>query len=130
MSTMTSTKSTRDMCQEHAESLAGILTELWQRIAANPEDNQWEGEPDPAVAQEELDQMPLEIVWERGEPFAVVFGTGGPHVEIRGGTRHDGMTYAIHVYWSGEHVAWGHASEAVQQTGRYFRELVEETTGD
>ena len=76
-------------------------------------------------AREYLDEMPLEIVWEKGEPFAVVLGTGGPHIEIRGGTRHDGSSYQIHGYWSGEHSTW--SSEGVSRTGEYFRETVEES---
>jgi hypothetical protein len=75
-------------------------------------------------AREYLEEMLLEIVWEKGEPFAVVLGIGGPHIEIRGGTRHDGSGYQIHGYWTGEHSTW--SSEGVTKTGEYFRELMEE----
>lgn len=73
---------------------------------------------------EYLDDMPLEIVWEKGEPFAVVFGVGGPHTELTGGGRASGSGYVVESYWGG----WrGHArSAAVQRTGDYFRERCEE----
>lgn len=120
MATMTETETTRDMCQIQARSTSATLDDLWAHIDAG---TPVEGGED---ALEHLDSMPLEIVWEKGEPFAIVLGTGGPHVEIRGGTRHDGSSYAVHVYWSGEHVVYGHSSDGVQRTGAYFRELVEE----
>jgi len=119
MSTMTET-STRDMCQGHAVGLAESLAELWAAVDSGAE---YEGS-DPI---EYLDEWPLEIVWERGEPFAVVFGTGGPHVELRGGSRHDGAGYAVHVYWSGEHVVYRGSQDALERTGEYFRELVEDS---
>lgn len=119
MTTMTD-ETTRDLCSVHAKNTAEILDELWEAVDAG---EKYE-DSDPM---EYLVEWPLEIVWEKGEPFAIVLGTGGPHVEIRGGTRHDGSTYAVHVYWSGEHVTYGHASEGVQRTGEYFRDLVEQT---
>lgn len=91
--------STREMLAEHLESTRDSLAELWDRLEI--EAQSLTGEDD---AHTKLDELPLEIVWEKGEPFAVVLGTGGPHIEIRGGTRHDGSGYALHGYWSGEHV--------------------------
>lgn len=109
------TESTRNMLQKNLESTREHLDELWDNIDS--------GET-PEELFEELDELPLEIVWEKGEPFAVVLGTGGPHIEIRGGGRHDGSGYALHGYWSGEHeVIYG---ESITRTGGYFRELVEE----
>lgn len=113
---------TRNMLTEHLESTRDSLAELWDRLEI--EAQSLTGEDD---AHTKLDELPLEIVWEKGEPFAVVLGTGGPHIEIRGGTRHDGNGYALHGYWSGEHVVL-HGSRAggIARTGEYFRELVEE----
>jgi hypothetical protein len=109
---------TRDMCYDQAVSSKELLGEIWDAIDAAGE---YEGQD----AREYLDEWPLEIVWELGEPFAVVLGTGGPHVEIRGGGRHDGMGYTLHVYWSGEHVTM--SGESITRTGAYFRDLVEES---
>ena len=109
---------TRDMLWEQLKGTRASLDELWARIdIADVRD--FESDP-----REELDELPLEIVWEKGEPFAVVLGTGGPHVEIRGGTRHDGFSYSLHGYWGGEHVTI--SGESIIRTGEYFRELVEE----
>ena len=120
MASMTERTSTRDMCLEQAKATVETLEGIWDAQDTGEE----YGESDPL---EYLDEMPLEIVFEAGEPFAIVLGTGGPHVEIRGGTRHDGSSYAVHVYWSGEHVTYGHSSNGVQRTGEYFRERVEES---
>jgi RecJ-like exonuclease len=143
------TQSTADMLYDHVRSSARLLDEVWDaidgteceacdgtgEIAAQDGDmceacdgegtiHTYEG----SDAREYLEEMPLEIVWEKGEPFAVVLGTGGPHIEIRGGTRHDGMGYAIHGYWAGEHSTW--SSEGVERTGEYFREQVEQSDDD
>lgn len=124
MSTMTDDNTTRGMCEAHADNLAGLLDDLWARIDAEED---FEGED----SREYLDSLPLEVVWEKGEPFAVVMGTGGPHVEIRGGTRHDGNGFTVHVYWSGEHVTrYAAGGSGVARTGEYFRELVEESSGN
>lgn len=116
------TETERKMCEQQADATASSLDELWERIdAAYYDDDSY----DDAVT--ELQERPLEIVWEKGEPFAVVLGTGGPHVEIRGGGRHDGTGYTLHVYWGGEHVTrYGAEGGGIDRTGAYFRELVEE----
>jgi hypothetical protein len=138
------TQSTQDMLYDHVRNSARLLDEVWEAIdgieceacegigyvgedsddceACDSEGTIYTYEG--SNAQEYLDEMPLEIVWEKGEPFAIVLGTGGPHIEIRGGTNHDGSGYTIHGYWSGEHSTWG--SEGVTRTGEYFREIAEE----
>ena len=65
--------------------------------------------------------MPLEIVWEKGEPFAVVLGTGGPHTEITGGGRSGG--YDLWSYWGGD--KGRRSSDAIRRTGEYFRDMLE-----
>lgn len=73
--------------------------------------------------QEYLDEWPLEVCWELGEPFAVVLGTGGPHIEITGGGRAQ-PGYRLEGYWGGEHVTLSGA--AVTRAGEYFRGQVDE----
>lgn len=97
--------------RRRAESVRAMLDELWERIDRGPLDES---------PYDELDEIPLEIVWEMGEPFAVVLGTGGPHVEITGGGRQGG--YVLHVYWS-EHIEL--RGESITRTGEYFREVVD-----
>ena len=118
-------ESTRTMLHEQLLNTRENLGELWARMdLADVRD--FESDP-----REELEESVLEIVWEKGEPFAVVLGTGGPHIEIRGGTRHDGMTYRLVGYWAGEKVElWDlidGPNEPIRRTGEYFRELVEES---
>lgn len=113
---------TRNMLTEQLKGTREHLAELWDRIDG-PDPHVYDDD-DANSAYEEIDQLPLEIVWEKGEPFAVVLGTGGPHIEIRGGTRHDGQSYALHGYWAGVHVMI--SGESITRTGDYFRELVEE----
>jgi acetylornithine deacetylase/succinyl-diaminopimelate desuccinylase-like protein len=108
------TDSTREMCQQHAASTKELLEEVWTAIDAGEE---YEG----SDAQEYLDEWPLEVVWEKGEEFAVVLGTGGPHIEITGGGRNGG--YKLAVYWAGEQAF--QSGEAITRTGEYFREMVE-----
>lgn len=120
-------ESTREMLRAQLESTRETLDGLWAAVDKGDHgqcpscsgSDEWQCEP-----LEFLAEMPLEVVWEKGEPFAVVLGTGGPHVEIRGGGRHDGSVYSLHGYWSGEHLrVFG---EGVERTGAHFREMVEE----
>lgn len=112
MTTMTE----RNMAQEQADAYAETLEEVWQAI---DNDEEYEGQD----AREYLDEMPLEIVWEKGEPFAVVLGTGGPHTEITGGGRSN--SYDLRSYWGGD--KGRRSSDAIRRTGDYFRELAEES---
>lgn len=82
-------------------------------------------DPDRDALQEYLDELPLELVWEVGEEFAVVLGTGGPHTEIVGGSPRSGA-YRLECYWGGHRAT--RSGEAVTRTGDYFRELLEETS--
>jgi hypothetical protein len=107
----------RETVRRQAEGQRESLTELWAKIDAS--DNGTEAYME---AQDALEELPLEIVWEMGEPFAVVLGTGGPHVEITGGGRQGG--YELHTYWGSEHVVL--TGESITRTGEYFRELADE----
>lgn len=51
-----------------------------------------------------LEEYPLEVVDKRGRNFAVVLGTGGPHIEIEAA---GWACAALHGYWGGEHVTLG-----------------------
>jgi hypothetical protein len=112
------------MLLEQLKGTRAHLDELWARIDATADGILPVDQDSEELAREELDEMPLEIVWEMGESFAVVLGTGGPHIEIRGGTRHDGAAYSLHGYWGGEHVTI--SGESITRTGEYFRELVQQ----
>ena len=109
-------ESTRQMLTENLENVRQSLAELFDRIDAVDGPDEYER------AFEELHEYPLEVAWEVGEPFAVVLGTGGPHVEITGGGWQG--AYALHGYWGGEHVTLSGAS--ITRTGEYFRNLYEE----
>lgn len=111
------TDKTADACYEQAVSTRDLLAEVWAAMDAG---EYYEG-TDP---QQYLDEMVLEVVWEVGEPFAVVLGTGGPHVEVTGGGTGQ-PRYQVDVYWAGEASHVG--GSAVTRTGQYFRELYEET---
>lgn len=113
MSTMTEDFQTH--VRDTADGYVSTLNLLWDHI---DRDEEYEGE-NPI---DYLDSMPLEVVWEAGEPFAVVLGTGGPHVEITGGGRQGG--YTLTVYW-GSNPAH-RSGEAITRTGEYFRELYEQ----
>lgn len=57
--------------------------------------------PDALDPHDYLADYPLEVVDERGREFAVVLGTGGPHIEIAA----DGLAGArLEGYWGGERV--------------------------
>ena len=109
-------ESTRQMLIENLENVRQSLAELFERIDAVDDPDEF------GQAFEELDEYPLEIVWEVGEPFAVVLGTGGPHIEITGGGRQG--SYTLHGYWGGEHVTLSGAS--ITRMGGYFRSQCEE----
>lgn len=101
-----------------AESMRELLTEVWAAIDA---DEEYEGQD----AREYLDEMPLEVVWEHGTPFAVVLGTGGPHVEVTQDTRGGGAS--LEVYWGSDRATL--RGDAISRTADYFREYVDETGG-
>lgn len=107
----------KDLTREHADSVRAMLADLWTAIDAG---EPYDGSDD---AREYLNDWPLEIVWEAGEPFAVVLGTGGPHVEITGGGRASGSGYMLSVYLGGNEVIV--RGEGITRTGDYFRELVQ-----
>src|SRR5690606_40804271 len=91
-----------------------LLEDIWEAIDQG-------GEYEDTDAVDYLGELPLEVVWEVGEPFAVVLGTGGPHVEITGGGRSGG--YALTVYWGGaEATVYG---DAIDRTGEYCRDMYE-----
>ena len=109
-------ESTRQMLTENLESVRQSLAELFERIDSVDGSGEYER------AFEELDEYPLEVVWEVGEPFAVVLDTGGPHIEITGGGRQG--AYTLHGYWGGEHASLSGAS--ITRMGQYFRIRCEE----
>jgi hypothetical protein len=102
--------------QGYAENLDQLLAEVWAAIDA---DEDYESQP----ANEYLDEMPLEIVWEKGEPFSVLLTFGGPSAQIVKEARWD--NYRLDVHWWGDSATL--TSEAITRTGRYFYEFIEET---
>lgn len=139
------TDNTREMCQQQADNTRDLLAVVWQAIDHGEEcdagersactdcdeyvhalglDSDAVGNQVAEAAREYLEDMPLELVWERGEPFAVVLGTGGPHVEVTGGGRASGSGYQVDVYWAGERATARGAG--VTRTGDYFREYAAE----
>jgi hypothetical protein len=109
---MTSTD--QDLARDQAESTRRLLEEVWEAIDNDTQIEDQDG-------YEYLEAMPLEIVWEVGEEFAVVLGTGGPHTEITGGGRGGG--YELHCYWGGHTVLRG---TAITRTGGHFREQMQD----
>lgn len=102
------------LASKEASHTSKLLEEVWEAIDQG-------GEYEGTDALDYLEDLPLEVVWEVGEPFAVVLGTGGPHVEITGGGRSGG--YELTVYWGGaEATVYGYA---IDRTGDYFRDMCE-----
>src|SRR5690606_16863071 len=97
-----------------AERARELLEGLWEAI---DQDGEYEG----MGAVDYLAVLPLGVVWEMGEPFAVVLGTGGPHVEITGGGR--SLRYTLTVDWGGEKETIH--GDAIDRTGAYFRDMYE-----
>lgn len=135
---------TENMAQDQADAYFETLADIWATIDGErmvkcdecggfgDECDECDGTGEVAATEYEgqdprefLDQLPLEIVWEVGEPFAVVLGTGGPHTEITGGGRASGAGYELWSYWGGDKGV--RRGGPVARTGEYFRELVEET---
>jgi hypothetical protein len=127
-----------DLTRGQAEAVRDSLDELWTVIDhANEhvdlEDHATEDECEPCTEfvrdyggtdpMDVLNERPLAVEWELGEPFAVVLGVGGPHTEITGGGRASGSGYVLTCYWGGD---TAHArGTGITRTGEYFRELVE-----
>lgn len=112
-----------NLAQRQAESQRDLLTELWERVDAVNAGGAYESQhEDP---RDELDELPLEVVWEKGTPFSVLLGFGGPNVWIECDSRDVTPDYVLHVAWGGDRAEL--RGESVTRTGEYFRELVEET---
>ena len=93
---MTMSNETRDMLYESMESIKARLSDI---MTAINDGVPYEDEGDEYDAADYLSELPLEIVDERGREFAVVIGTGGPHIEIAA----DGLRKArLEGYWGGE----------------------------
>jgi len=89
---------TRDMLYESMESIKARLSDI---MIAIDDGVPYEDECDEYDATDYLAEYPLEVVNERGREFAVVIGTGGPHIEIAA----DGLRKArLEGYWGGERV--------------------------
>jgi hypothetical protein len=69
-----------------------------------------------------LAEYPLEIVHEVGQPFTVVLGTGGPHVEIEGRVRDGGLVSAeFAIYWGTDsRVTRLDSSDALWRLAEYY----------
>lgn len=65
----------RDYLYEQMLNVEKRLIDMWERMQSDDLDIA-DG------AHNELYEYPLEIIDERGREFAVVLGSGGPHIEI------------------------------------------------
>ena len=101
----------KNLAQDYADRLAESLDKVWQAIDAGAE---IDGQP----AIENLEERPLEIVAEIGEPFSILLTCGGPHAEIvwhgRGGTEYAELL----TYWGGDRGR--RTSQAIRRTAEYF----------
>lgn len=109
--------SDRNMAQDYADQLAETLAEIWEAIEHGGE---YEGQD----AREYLDEMPLELVAETGEPFSVVFTVGGPFAEIT-------WTGRAGAYYARLETSWGsdrgyRTSDAIRSVASYFADLMGE----
>lgn len=105
-----------NLAQNYADSLAETFAELVTAIEDGAEI--YDGQ-DP---REYLDEMPLEIIAEVGEPYSVVFTVGGPFAEVT-------WTARAGAEWAELRTAWGSdrgrvTSDAVRYVARYFAEMM------
>lgn len=113
---------TRDMLTRQVESILETIRDLYRYVGLGQDyvcdecqtvddwhdDTECAGEFHSADADEYgtdpaeyLAEYPLEVVDERGRPFIVVLGTGGPHVEV---VADGSSTPTLVGYWGGEKV--------------------------
>lgn len=104
---------TTDMLRQHMDNLTARLV-LCQEHENGLDDDEHDRD-ECEVCQEQdhdddtvlcgmryMDDLPLELVEAIGTPYAVVFCTGGPHIEIVHDTREGGAR--LEGYWGGEKV--------------------------
>lgn len=115
MSTMTET----NMAQDYADTLAETLSEV---VAAIESGEEYEGQD----AREYLDEMPLEFVSEKGEPFSILLTCGGPTAEIVWSGRSGPDHARLESYWGGD--KGYRSSGAIRYVANYFSELMEADT--
>ena len=115
MSTMSETRT--NMAQDYADQLAETLAEVVAAIEAGEEYE----DQDP---REHLDEMALELVAEKGEPFSVLLTFGGPNASIVWSGR-SGPDYArLETSWGSDN---GYrSSPAIRYVANYFAGMMEE----
>ena len=129
-------QATENLAEGEARATAESLAEMWAALdhaqACTEDADECEtcqaNADEYGVGEDEIyewiHERPLDIEWEKGEPFAVVLGVGGPHTEITGGGRAE-RDYSLTTYWGSDRFTT--RSEAITRTGEFFRDCVEET---
>lgn len=106
-----------NMAQDYADSLAQTFAELVTAIENDAEI--YDGQ-DP---REYLDEMPLEIIAEAGEPYSVVFTVGGPFAEVTWTARAGTERAELKTTWGSDRGS--RTSDAIRYVARYFAEYME-----
>lgn len=107
---------TENAAQTYADQLAETLAEVVAAIEAGED---YEGQD----AREYLDEMPLELVAEKGEPFSVLLTLGGPNAEIAWSGRSGPNSAMLHAVWGIDRGS--KSSPAIRYVANYFSELME-----
>lgn len=84
--------------EQHARDQHADAFEGDDAIGSEPIDIRHIPADEPTVDETPISEYPLEIVDERGREFAVVLGTGGPHIEV---VADGGCSARLEGYWGG-----------------------------
>lgn len=104
--------STQEMLAENVKNVSDMLVEIWEAI--DNEEEYQDSDPN-----DYLSELPLEVVDERGKDFAVILGTGGPHIEL---TASGFGNVELVGYWSGSVYRLSDSEGVFERTLEYFIE--------
>lgn len=116
----------QDMTENYADMMVKDLDQLFARhdLAERYSDVSESAARHLEEIREEIDESPLELVAEKGEPFSILLGFGGPNVRIEWSGRRGTDAAVLNVDWWFNHA--DRRSEGIRRMAEYFAELMED----
>lgn len=112
----------QDMTERYADGMVEGLDLLFKRydLASEYADRSESAARHLEEIREEIEESPLELVAEKGEPFSILLGFGGPNVRIEWSGRRGTDAAVLNVDWWFNHA--DRRSEGIRRMAEYFED--------